>query len=189
MESGSVDDPMNLDKLSTAELRLVKNVLFGILLDCPQMKNIESLFDEIKERLDADPDREEAEQLLKIAEEHGLEEGYARPEDYYFFVKEENIEGKKHIELLLCFKHEWYLNGRAYNHNKEMQCRNFNDFYPEEYWNGCKFMCKPTELRVALLKAGLEEKPEMEQFYDELCKEHEKALQKRRDENYGIKLD
>jgi hypothetical protein len=180
---------MNLDKLSTAELRLVKDALFGILLGYPQMKNIESLLDEIKKRLDADPDRKEGERLLKIAEEHGLEEGYARPEDYYFFVKEEDIGGKKHIELLLCLKYEWYLNGRTYDHNKSksIQCRNFSYFFQppfghlyEEYWSGYEFG-KSTELRAALLKAGLEEKPELERFYDELCEEHEKARQKRQE--------
>jgi len=180
---------VNLDELSTAELRLVRDALQSVLFEYPQMKNIAALLDEIKDQLKSDPDREEGERLRKVAEEHGLEDGYAGPGDYYFFVKEEDIEGKKHIELLLCLKCEWYLNGRNYDHNRSMRPRNFHDFFVfqppfghlrcEEYWDGYEFVCKPAELRAVLLKAGLEEKPELERFYDELCDENEKALQER----------
>jgi hypothetical protein len=161
---------MDLSKLSVAELRLVAGALEGLLLDHPQMKNISSLSKEIWDRLKDNPDSKEGERLREIAERHGLEDGYAAPEDYYFFVKEEDIEGEKHIELLLCLKCQWYLDGKAYDHNKSMQCRNFHDFYPGKYYDGYEFVCKPAELRAALLKAGLEEKPELEGFYDELCK-------------------
>jgi hypothetical protein len=175
----------NQVKLKLSELRILSGKLDSVLFDHPELEGMRSLNDECKRIIERDPDYKRGSALLADAEENGgIMDGYARPQDYFFAIKEGiarpaifrlqpggKRDGVPYVELILCFKWNWYMDGEAfiYGMERDGQSRNFHEFLTEEL---CEEFQEHGEykdaakLRAALLKAGLEEKPELLEFVD-----------------------
>lgn len=177
--------------LSLLELRVLQRSLSGALYKLPHLKNLIALSKQIDKRLVADERYKKGNEYLKAAISHGLDDGYAAATDYYFSVKKENMvdynnkeTGDTCVTLLLCLKFNWWFNGEAYlPHEDGSECRNFHDFVTREmydYYRENDQYRDADELRTQLIKAGMEEKPELFNFYRDLVDTEQMRNEERR---------
>ena len=167
---------MNLSDLSLLELRQLKIHLSDMLFDFPHLTGLTKMKSEIEAIQQNSPDYQKGEKLYENAKER-MDSGYANPEDYYFAVVHEDLRmpngkstGKKTVTLLLCYKFNWWRNGQAFLPTQDgSECRNFHDFVTakmqKRFEETYTYTKNPEELRIQLIKAGLEELPALIPFY------------------------
>lgn len=148
--------------MTLLELRILKDSLSALVYKHPELSNFATLHANVKALVKADPRYQKGKQLLKIAEDNGISDGYAGAEDYYFAIKKH----ERYTSLLLCFKFDWWMNGETYSPKEDNQpCRNFDDFLPVELetddFDSENIQQDPEVVRKWLLDAGMEEKPEL----------------------------
>ncbi len=179
---------MNINEFSLRELRTMIPLLRGQLSNNPELVGLQKMIDEMDRFLKADSRYQKGVEIMREAKKNsGIDIGYARASDYYFAVVHADIveesggrkgktityrkTGRKYVHLILCFKWNWWMNGESYRHHLDgSPGRNFSDFMPKEPrddFHGDEWGDDPKVLREALLKSGLEEKPELVKLYNE----------------------
>ena len=125
--------------------------------------------------------------------------GHCRAADYYFTIDHQTIEYKgethKHVELVLCWKWNWWMNGQTFLPHRDGQTgRDFSDYITpamRDRWDEDQvYTDDPEELRAQLIKAGLEELPAMLPIYREyIVAAHAKLDEPRKpwDENDDVR--
>lgn len=175
---------MNIDTFSLLDLTVLSKALATAVYENPQLPNIAKLQKEIKKKLNDNPSYKKALVFEKKAVDHGIEDGYSEPDDYYFAIHKGKIYGTDRdcVSLLLCFKFRWYMNGENYNpHADNNRSRCFPDFIPEdagiedeEDFDPDDIQQDPEMVRKWLLDAGYEEKQELGTIYGEFLKVYHK---------------
>lgn len=172
---------LDLISLSQRERRAVLTALRSVLFDHPEYEGIKEVAKSLKFLNESTEDWKIGQKYYEEAVENGIEDGYAKASDYYFAVVHDNVKdynGKKldqtFVELILCFKHNWYFNGQSYRiHEDGTLCRNFQNFFPnydKEYRDSFGTTLEDAaKLREQMLKAGMEEKPELIKLWYEAC--------------------
>lgn len=175
---------MNLE-LSQREKRSLCTALQRIVFDHPEFTGIQTLLNNLKTAIKETEDWKIGNKYLEEAVTHGFDDGYASASDYYFAVVYDTLHdqnghklSRKFIELILCFKFNWYFNGQSFRiHDDGSFPRNFSDFFGEnkkwiervrdQNWGDTEE--DAFDLRQVLLNAGMEEKPELVDLWKEAC--------------------
>ena len=156
---------MNLNTMTLLELNVLCDALDDLTYKNPQLDGLRMLQEEAQQRIDADPHTAQYKALYEQAVAHGIEEGYAQPQDYYFALMKRHLSDR--YKLILCYKCEWFRHGEMFNPAQgSRRSRNFEEFLPDDMQGkgfdpGYIEAAAVEKVRDGLLAAGCEEKPEL----------------------------
>lgn len=164
----------DITTLTLLELKQLKEYLKQLKSD-PYFTNTKELLSAVDAQIESDHRYAKGLAYFKEAVDNGLEDGYAEPEDYYFAVYQPLHLPEERL-LLLCFKHDWWMNGEVYLPGKGgSRCRNFDSFDVDEDHNDSyspEYYTETAEvLRKWFTSKGMEEKPELIGFYEKYLAE------------------